>query len=52
MKDVDGYRQMWKSLDLDPCLDPIHSSGLRKFSKRDAHEEVNKQSLAKHYIAH
>jgi hypothetical protein len=52
MKDTAGFRSMWQSLDLDPCLDPIHSSGLRKFlSKRDAlYEEVNKQSLAKHFI--
>ena len=52
MKDTAGFRSMWQSLDLEPCLDPIHSSGLRKFlSKRDAlYEEVNKQSLAKHFI--
>jgi len=52
MKDTDGFREMWESLELNPCLDPIHSSGLRKFlSKNDAvYEEVNKQSLAKHYI--
>jgi len=52
MKDTDGFRTFWESLQLDPCLDPIHSSGLRKFlSKKDAiYEEVNKQSLSKHYI--
>jgi len=52
MKDTDGFRTMWESLKLDPCLDPIHSSGLRKFlSKKDAiYEEVNKQSLSQHYI--
>jgi alpha-ketoglutarate-dependent taurine dioxygenase len=51
-KDPAGFRAFWESLDLDPCLDPIHSSGLRKFlSKRDAiYEEVNKQSLSQHYI--
>jgi len=51
-KDPEGFRTFWESLQLDPCLDPIHSSGLRKFlSKDDAlYEEVNKQSLAKHYI--
>jgi len=51
-KDPDGFREFWESLQLNPCLDPIHSSGLRKFlSKKDAiYEEVNKQSLAKHYI--
>merc|ERR1719313_657621 len=52
MKDPIGFRTFWESLKLPPCLDPIHSSGLRKFlSKRDAiYEEVNKQSLAKHFI--
>jgi len=52
MKDPDGFRDFWETLQLDPCLDPIHSSGLRKFlSKRDAvYEEVNKQTLSKHYI--
>jgi len=51
-KDTDGFRTFWESLQLDPCLDPIHSSGLRKFlSKRDAlYEEVNKQALSRHYI--
>merc|ERR1719379_147946 len=51
-KDPGGFRTFWESLDLPPCLDPIHSSGLRKFlSKQDAvYEEVNKQSLAQHYI--
>ena len=42
MQDVQGYRIMHESLGLDPCLDPLHSSGLRKFaSERDAlYEEV------------
>ena len=42
MKSVKGYRKMYESLGLDPCLDPLHSSGLRKFaSERDAlYEEV------------
>jgi len=42
MKSVEGYRSMHESLGLDPCLDPLHSSGLRKFSsERDAlYEEV------------
>ena len=37
---------------MEPCLDPLHSSGLRKFtSERDAlYEEVNKPSLRGHYI--
>merc|ERR1719247_3647624 len=52
MKDPTGFRTFWESLALDPCLDPIHSSGLRKFlSKNDAvYEEVNKQNLSQHYI--
>ena len=39
---VRGYREMYEALGLDPCLDPLHSSGLRKFaSERDAlYEEV------------
>jgi len=43
---------MHEALGLDPCLDPLHSSGLRKFaSERDAlYEEVNKPSLRQHYI--
>jgi hypothetical protein len=42
MKSVKGYREMHEALDLMPCLDPLHSSGLRKFaSERDAlYEEV------------
>jgi len=52
MKDVQGHRTMYESIGLDPCLDPLHSSGLRKFaSERDAlYEEVNKPSLRGHYI--
>lgn len=52
MKSVPGYRIMYEQLGLDPCLDPLHSSGLRKFaSERDAlYEEVNKPSLRGHYI--
>jgi len=51
-KDTEGFRAFWEALQLDPCLDPIHSSGLRKFlSKNDAlYEEVNKQSLSRHFI--
>jgi hypothetical protein len=42
MKSVPGNREMHEALDLAPCLDPLHSSGLRKFaSERDAlYEEV------------
>jgi len=52
MKGVAGYREMHEALGLEPCLDPLHSSGLRKFaSERDAlYEEVNKPSLRGHYI--
>ncbi|CAB9509767.1 taurine catabolism dioxygenase taud tfda [Seminavis robusta] len=52
MKSFKGHREMYEALGLDPCLDPLHSSGLRKFaSERDAiYEEVNKPSLRGHYI--
>ena len=52
LQDVAGYREFWEALGLSPCLDPIHSSGLRKFaSKRDGlYEEVNKPALRRHYI--
>jgi hypothetical protein len=51
-KDPEGFRRVWETLGLAPCLDPIHSSGLRSFlSEKDGvYEEVNKASLAKHYI--
>jgi len=52
MKTEAGFRDMYTALGLDPCLDPIHTSGLRAFaSQSDAiYEEVNKQSLRQHYI--
>mmetsp|Transcript_15037 Transcript_15037/g.34865 ORF Transcript_15037/g.34865 Transcript_15037/m.34865 type:complete len:455 (-) Transcript_15037:255-1619(-) len=52
MKSVAGHRAMYEAIELQPCLDPLHSSGLRKFSsERDAlYEEVNKPSLRQHYI--
>jgi Taurine catabolism dioxygenase TauD, TfdA family len=52
MQSVQGNREMWEALEINPCLDPLHSSGLRKFaSERDAlYEEVNKPSLRGHYI--
>ena len=42
---VAGHREMYEALDMTPCLDPLHSSGLRKFaSERDCiYEEVNKE---------
>ncbi|EKX42159.1 hypothetical protein GUITHDRAFT_158147 [Guillardia theta CCMP2712] len=51
-KTPEGFRRVWETLDMAPCLDPIHNSGLRSFlSSRDGvYEEVNKKSLAKHYI--
>mmetsp|Transcript_34792 Transcript_34792/g.68466 ORF Transcript_34792/g.68466 Transcript_34792/m.68466 type:complete len:475 (+) Transcript_34792:95-1519(+) len=51
-KGVAGFREMYEALGLDPCLDPLHSSGLRKFAvEKDAvYEEVNKPSLRGHYI--
>lgn len=46
MKSVRGHRAMYEALELEPCLDPLHSSGLRKFaSERDAlYEEVSPAS--------
>jgi len=51
-KSVAGHRELYESLSLTPCLDPLHSSGLRKFaSERDVvYEEVNKEGLRGHYI--
>eukprot|EP00667_Euglena_gracilis_P005271 EG_transcript_5309 len=52
MQDIAGYRAFWEAVGMKPCLDPIHSSGLRKFaSSRDGlYEEVNKPQLRGHYI--
>ena len=49
MQTVSGFRNMYEALGLDPCLDPLHSSGLRKFaSERDAiYEEVTKKKHPK-----
>jgi hypothetical protein len=43
MRSVRGYRAMYEAMEMEPCLDPLHSSGLRKFaSERDAlYEEVS-----------
>jgi len=51
-KDPKGFREAWTALGLNPCLDPIHTSGLRSFldQQNGVYEEVNKQSLAQHYI--
>jgi len=52
MKSPEGFRSFYDSVGLPLCLDPIHTSGLRKMlSKKDGiYEEVNKQSLRGHYI--
>jgi len=52
MKDAAGFRTFFESLQLNPCLDPIHTSGLREMvEKKDAvYEAVNKPSLAKHFV--
>ena len=49
MKSVSGHREMYEAIELQPCLDPLHSSGLRKFSsERDAlYEEVSVEILMK-----
>jgi len=51
-KTVAGHREFYENLAMEPCLDPLHSSGLRKFaSERDCiYEEVNKEGLRGHYI--
>ena len=47
-----GFRRFYEALDLDVCLDPIHTSGLRKFATEEdgIYEEVNKPGLRQHYI--
>lgn len=52
MKDKEGFRTWYESLQLNPCLDPIHTSGLRAFvGKKDAvYEAVNKKGLAGHLV--
>jgi len=47
-----GFRKMYEALGLDVCLDPIHTSGLRKFATEEdgIYEEVNKPALRQHYI--
>ena len=41
-KDPVGFRKAWMAIGLNPCLDPIHTSGLRSFlSAQDGvYEEV------------
>jgi len=52
MKNAAGFRTMYEALKLNPCLDPIHTSGLREMvEKKDAvYEAVNKPSLAQHFV--
>lgn len=52
MKTAEGFRAFYDALELPLCLDPIHTSGLRKMvSPKDGiYEEVNKPSLRGHYI--
>lgn len=52
MKNPEGFRAFYDAMGLPLCLDPIHTSGLRKMiSKKDGiYEEVNKPSLRGHYI--
>lgn len=52
MKNPEGFRAFYDALELPLCLDPIHTSGLRKMvSPKDGiYEEVNKPSLRGHYI--
>ena len=60
MKSVNGHRDMYEALQMEPCLDPLHSSGLRKFaSERDAlYEEVRPFGLSLvffnrlHFVSH
>eukprot|EP00440_Ansanella_granifera_P062809 gb/GFBE01068105.1/.p1 GENE.gb/GFBE01068105.1/~~gb/GFBE01068105.1/.p1 ORF type:complete len:490 (+),score=137.42 gb/GFBE01068105.1/:1-1470(+) len=51
-KDANGFRAFYEALELNPCLDPIHTSGLRAMTeKKDAvYEAVNKPSLAQHFV--
>jgi len=51
-KDAEGFRAFYESLQLNPCLDPIHTSGLRamEVQKHAVYEAVNKPSLAQHFV--
>ena len=43
-KQPDGFREFYEALQLNPCLDPIHTSGLRAMEekKHAVYEAVNK----------
>ncbi|CAJ1339612.1 unnamed protein product [Effrenium voratum] len=51
-QEADGFRAFYESLQLNPCLDPIHTSGLRAMEekKHAVYEAVNKPSLAGHFV--
>eukprot|EP00438_Fugacium_kawagutii_P019490 Skav235623 [mRNA] locus=scaffold358:293091:295243:+ [translate_table: standard] len=51
-KQPDGFREFYEALQLNPCLDPIHTSGLRAMEekKHAVYEAVNKPSLAGHFV--
>jgi len=51
-KDAEGFRNFYEALQLNPCLDPIHTSGLRamEVQKHAVYEAVNKPSLAGHFV--
>mmetsp|Transcript_127579 Transcript_127579/g.303155 ORF Transcript_127579/g.303155 Transcript_127579/m.303155 type:complete len:478 (+) Transcript_127579:50-1483(+) len=51
-KDAEGFRNFYEALQLNPCLDPIHTSGLRamEVQKHAVYEAVNKPSLAQHFV--
>ena len=51
-KQPDGFREFYEALELNPCLDPIHTSGLRAMEekKHAVYEAVNKPSLAGHFV--
>ncbi|CAE7205119.1 ddaC [Symbiodinium natans] len=51
-KDAEGFRGFYEALQLNPCLDPIHTSGLRAMEPRKhaVYEAVNKPSLAGHFV--
>jgi len=51
-KNAEGFRNFFEALELNPCLDPIHTSGLRDMvEKKDGvYEAVNKPSLSQHFV--
>jgi len=51
-KNAEGFRNFFEAMELNPCLDPIHTSGLRDMvEKKDGvYEAVNKPSLSQHFV--